>query len=87
MEHQNFKPMSVVSLAERCINLKTLALLCGDKVNHAVVEAFALNCSRLEGLQLWGTFGSASLSAVATHCRFRSRFLTQHMERCDLQCL
>jgi hypothetical protein len=54
MEHHDFKPMAVVSLAERCINLKTLALLCGDKVNDAVVEAFALSCTRLEGLQLWG---------------------------------
>jgi hypothetical protein len=79
--------MAVVSLAERCTNLKTLALLCGDTVNHAVVEAFALSCTRLEGLQLWGTFGSASLSAVATHGGFRLRFLTLRMERCDLQCL
>jgi hypothetical protein len=79
--------MAVVSLAERRINLKTPSLLCGDKVNDAVVEAVALRCTRLEGPQLWGTFGSASLSAVATHCGFRLRFLTLHMERCDLQCL
>jgi hypothetical protein len=83
IQRQEFSSAAVISLAERCSNLKTLALLCGDTVNQAVVEAFASNCSRLEGLQLWGLFTTAALSAVATHCGPRLRYLTVDMKHRD----
>jgi hypothetical protein len=83
IQRQQFSSAALVALAERCSNLKTLALLCGDTVNHTVVEAFASNCSRLDGLQLWGLFTTAALSAVATHCGSRLRYLTLDMKHRD----
>jgi hypothetical protein len=82
IERQDFTSAAVISLAQSCTRLKTLALLCGDKVNDTVVEAFALNCSRLEGLQLSGAFTPAALSAVASHCGPRLRYLTLSMTHC-----
>jgi hypothetical protein len=75
MEHQEFTPAAVVSLAKRCRKLKTLVLLYGDGISDVAVEAFALHCRQLEGLQLWGAFTAALLSAVAVHCGPRLRFL------------
>jgi hypothetical protein len=82
IQHQKFTPAALISLAESCTRLKTLALLCGDKVNGAVVEAFALNCGLLDGLKLWGRFTPASLAAVAKHCGSRLRYLSLDMNRC-----
>jgi hypothetical protein len=83
MERQEFTPAAVVCLAERCSNLKTLVLLYGDGISDVAVEAFALHCRRLEGLQLWGEFTAALLSAVAMHCGPRLRFLMLDMGQCD----
>jgi hypothetical protein len=83
IQRQEFSSAALVALAERCSDLETLALLCGDMVDHTVVEAFAVNCSRLEGLQLWGLFTTAALSAVATHCGLRLRYLTLDMKHRD----
>jgi hypothetical protein len=83
IDHQRFTPAAVVSLAERCNNLKALALTCGDGVNDAAVEAFALHCSRLEGLRLTGTFTAPSLPSlpsVAMHCGPRLRYLALDMK-------
>jgi hypothetical protein len=80
---QEFTPTVVISSARRCSNLKMLDLMCGVGVNDAAVEAFALHCSRLEGLQLRGEFTAAALSAVALHCGPRLRFLTLDMEQCN----
>jgi hypothetical protein len=80
---QEFTPTAVIPLARRCSNLKMLDLTCGVGVNDAAVEAFALHCSRLEGLQLRGEFTAAALSAVAQHCGPRLRFLTLDMEQCN----
>jgi hypothetical protein len=79
IQHQEFTPVAVVSLAERCCNLKTLALLCGNGVNSAAVEAFAVSCLQLEGLQLWGSVTAVSVSAVAMHCGSRLRYLIVDM--------
>jgi hypothetical protein len=81
--HQEYSSAAVVSLAERCTNLKTLRLMCGYGVDDAAVEAFARHCSRLEGLQLWGPFSSESLTAVALHCGARLRYLALDMEYCE----
>jgi hypothetical protein len=87
MEIQEFSPAAVVSLAERCSNLKMLALTCGAGLNDVVVEAFLLHCSRLEGLQLWGTFAAASLSAEAVQWGPRLRYLTIDLCYCEQDCL
>jgi hypothetical protein len=83
IQHQEFSPTAVISLAQRCSNLKMLDLTCGVGVSDAAVEAFALHCSRLEGLQLRGEFSAAALSAVALHCGPKLRFLTLDMEHCN----
>jgi hypothetical protein len=67
MVHQLFTAADVVSLAERCGNLRTLSLVCGRGVTEVAVEAFALHCSRLEALHLLGPLDSTALSAVAMH--------------------
>jgi hypothetical protein len=79
IQHQEFSPSALASLAERCTNLKTLSLFCGGEVNDTVVTAFARHCLRLEGLQLWGNFSAALLSAVAVHCRLRLQYLMLDM--------
>jgi hypothetical protein len=83
IQPQRFAPAAVVSLAERCSNLKTLVVRCGNEIEDAAVEAFAVHCPRLEGLQMWGRFSDASLSAVATHCGPRLRYLSLDMMYCD----
>jgi hypothetical protein len=83
IQRQEFTHTAVISLARRCSNLKMLDLMCGVGVNDAAVEAFALHCSRLEGLQLRGVFTAAALSGVALHCGPRLRFLTLDMEQCN----
>jgi hypothetical protein len=78
IQQQGFTPAAVTSPAQRCHNLSTLALVCGDGVNHAAVEAFARHCRQLEGLWLSGTLFAVSLSSlpvVALHCGSRLRFL------------
>jgi hypothetical protein len=82
IEHQVFSPAAVISLAERCIQLKTLALLCGRSVNDTAVAAFALHCDRLEGLQLSDAFTVASLAALGMHCGSRLRYLSLDMSSC-----
>jgi hypothetical protein len=76
---QEFSSTAVVSLAERCGNLITLNLTCGNGVNDAAVEAFALHCSRLEGLQMTGTLNLPPLAAVAMRCGSRLRYLCLDM--------
>jgi hypothetical protein len=83
IQPQRFAPAAVVSLAGRCSKLKTLILRCGNEIEDAAVEAFAVHCPRLEGLQMWGRFSDASLSAVATHCGPRLRYLSLDMMYCD----
>jgi hypothetical protein len=83
IQRQTFTPATVVALAERCTNLKTLSLMCGVGVDGAALEAFARNSTRLEGLQLSGPFSSASLTTVTMHCRSRLRYLTLNMKYSD----
>jgi hypothetical protein len=83
IQPQRFPPAAVVSLTERCSNLKTLVVRCGNEIEDAAVEAFAVHCPRLEGLQMWGRFSDVSLSAVATHCGPRLRYLSLDMMYCD----
>jgi hypothetical protein len=83
IQHQDFTPAIMTALGQRCHNLKTLALTCGDGIDDAAVEAFALHCSRLEGLQLRGEFAAASFFAVATHCGSRLRYLTLDTAQCE----
>jgi hypothetical protein len=82
VQRQAFTFAAVVSLAERCSNLKTLALMCGDGVNDLAVEAFALYCSQLEGLQLSGTFTAESLNVVSKFRDTTLRYLTLDMFHC-----
>jgi hypothetical protein len=76
MVHQLFTAADVVSLAERCGNLRTLSLVCGRGVTEVAVEAFALHCSRLEALHLLGPLDSTALSAVAMHSGSTLRYLS-----------
>jgi hypothetical protein len=82
IERQEFTSAAVISLAERCSNLTTLALTCSDAVNDAAVDEFAHNCLQLEGLLLWGMFTAASLLAVSAHCGTRLRYLSLGMQNC-----
>jgi hypothetical protein len=78
-----FTSAAVVALAERCSNLKTLDLTCGDAVDATAIEAFALHCGQLEGLQLWKEFTAASLAVVAALCGSRLRYLALDMTDCQ----
>jgi hypothetical protein len=82
IQRQGFTPATAISLAEQCSNLETLALKCGNySLDDETVEAFAVNCFKMEGLQLWGTLSAGLLSAVAIHCGSRLRYLMLNMER------
>jgi hypothetical protein len=78
-----FTSAAVVTLAERCSNLKTLDLTCGDAVDATAIEAFALHCGQLEGLQLWKEFTAASLAVVAAQCGSRLRYLALDITDCQ----
>jgi hypothetical protein len=78
-----FTSTAVVALAERCSYLKTLDLTCGEAVDATAVEAFALHCGQLEGLQLWNEFTAASLAVVAAQCGSRLRYLALDMTDCQ----
>jgi hypothetical protein len=83
IQRQEFTSTAVVSLAESSSNLKMLALACGNGVNDAAVEAFAIHCTQLEGLQMWGKMSAASFSTVVAHRGSSLRYLAVAMTGFD----